>query len=688
MFRLVRSSTVQRVVRQYNSLTKQPLSNANKTSVARITLSYKRQASTKTATSDGMLYIIGAGFLAASSAVAYKTVNIGYKPDKAEEVATPVVEETPNVVEEREEPEEEPEQIEETPSVEVEIQPVENNEGTDQAVVTEEREDKAVEAELAIMESEAVLTDPQQPTGQQDMSEEKQVDSIVETDANTQLAVNESTEMSISIPSGAQYVIIGAGTAAHAASRAIRKNDPTGKILVIGEEDVLPYMRPPLSKELWFTGKEDTAQTLLFNAWDGKERSVFFEKSDYYTDVSELPEKAEGGTSVLTGKKVTSIDADDHSVTLASGETVKYDKLLIATGGTPKKHPAFDLKDQNVTKKVTFFRNVSDFRRLDEALKGSETVAIVGGGFLGSELACALAAKGKKNNLKVSQIYGENGNMAKVLPDYLSEWTTKKVGKEGVNTIPHRSVVGSQLEGEKVSVVLDNGEKVQADHVIVCVGIEPNVELASAGGLEVDPIQGGFRVNSELEARSDIWVAGDAACFYDMTLGRRRVEHHDHAVVSGRLAGENMTGAKKAYKHQSMFWSDLGPEVGYEAIGLVDSTLPTVGIWAKATSEDTPKAAAEKTGEGIRSEVAEDSQESTPENVEAEVAQTSPQTSPPVTQDEQYGKGVVFYMTEKKIVGVLLWNVFGQMPVARRIIAEQKDHDDLNETAKLFKIFS
>lgn len=92
------------------------------------------------------------------------------------------------------------------------------------------------------------------------------------------------------------------------------------------------------------------------------------------------------------------------------------------------------------------------------------------------------------------------------------------------------------------------------DHVVVAVGLEPNTELAESSGLELSSVHGGFLVNAELEARTNLWVAGDAACFYDTRLGRRRVEHHDHAVVSGRLAGENMTGAHKPYGHQSMFW--------------------------------------------------------------------------------------------------------------------------------------
>merc|ERR1712079_244049 len=167
------------------------------------------------------------------------------------------------------------------------------------------------------------------------------------------------------------------------------------------------------------------------------------------------------------------------------------------------------------------------------------------------------------------------------------------------------------------------------DHMVVAVGIEPDLELAKASQLETDPVHGGFKVNSELESVPNIFVAGDAASFDDPALGRRRVEHHDHAVVSGRLAGENMTGSHKAYTHQSMFWSDLGPDVGYEAIGLVDSKLPTVGVFAAATEKDTPKGIVSKTDESMRSE----SEAKVPENTD-----TSKSASDPLGCEENYGK--------------------------------------------------
>lgn len=245
--------------------------------------------------------------------------------------------------------------------------------------------------------------------------------------------------------------------------------------------------------------------------------------------------------------------------------------------------------------------------------------------------------------------------------------------------IPKVQVQEAKYEGNQIALHLDNGQKIKTDYVVVAVGLEPNTELAETSGFETHPEQGGFLVNAELEARTNVWVAGDAACFYDVKLGRRRVEHHDHAVVSGRLAGENMTGAKKPYWHQSMFWSDLGPEIGYEAIGIVDSSLPTVGIFAKATSKDTPKAVTEATGEGIRSEVKQEV--ALPQKEEKKVdALRAPEST------DDYNKGVVFYLRNEIIVGILLWNAFSRIAIARRIINEGKKYDDYSEVAKLFNL--
>lgn len=145
-------------------------------------------------------------------------------------------------------------------------------------------------------------------------------------------------------------------------------------------------------------------------------------------------------------------------------------------------------------------------------------------------------------------------------------------------------------EENKIKLSLNAGnDVVKADHVVVAIGIEPRVDLAREAGLEIDEQRAGVVVNAELEARKDVYAAGDMVSFHDIQLGRRRIEHHDHAVLSGRHAGQNMVGKKiKPYRHQSMFWSDLGPEVGYEAVGLIDSQLSTISVWAKSTEKDTP----------------------------------------------------------------------------------------------------
>jgi programmed cell death 8 (apoptosis-inducing factor) len=178
------------------------------------------------------------------------------------------------------------------------------------------------------------------------------------------------------------------------------------------------------------------------------------------------------------------------------------------------------------------------------------------------------------------------------------------------------------------------------DHVVLAVGIKPNVEIAVNSGLEIDPVLDGIVVNAELEARTNVFAAGDVSSYHDVALGRRRVEHYDHAMMSGRLAGLNMTGAQKIYSHQSMFWSSIGNKINYEAVGIIDSRLQTISAWGKLD---------------------------------------------PI-KDEEYNKGVVYYMRESKVVGVLLWNVNNKVDSAREIIASNKVIKDPQSLRSAIKI--
>ncbi|KAI8331781.1 apoptosis-inducing factor, mitochondrion-associated, C-term-domain-containing protein [Chlamydoabsidia padenii] len=473
------------------------------------------------------------------------------------------------------------------------------------------------------------------------------------------------------------YVLIGAGTASFAAAQAIKETDPEANVIIIGDEAYSPYMRPPLSKEIWFSEDPNVANTLQFKDWQGNERSVYYHDESLY----HIIEDASGSDDLtdkiklLVNKPVTKLNVEDHTVTLADGSIIYYNKVLLATGGSPKQLPK-----QPESSKITTFRTIDDLKKLDAIVKPGSHIAVVGGGFLGSELAVALAKRASnQKDIQITQVFPEDGNMANVFPSYLTKWTTSRVRKLGVD-VKTNSVIDSleTSDDNKVVMKMDAGLKsLKVDHVVVAIGIEPRVALARDAGLEIDEQRAGVMVNAELEARKDVYVAGDMVSFHDIQLGRRRIEHHDHAVLSGRHAGQNMVGQRaKPYRHQSMFWSDLGPEVGYEAVGLIDSQLSTISVWAKSTAQDTPAAAVESDGPrtaGITSPV------------EGQVTKAIQEKINPF-QDEKFGKGLVFYVRDRKIVGLLLFNVFGKVQEARDVIDAGLTSDKIDNILKKFDL--
>lgn len=495
------------------------------------------------------------------------------------------------------------------------------------------------------------------------------------------------SELTSNIPNFAQYLIIGGGTTAMSAFKSIRAHNPTAKVLVISAENYMPYMRPPLSKDIWYTDDEEIIKKHSFVQWNGKEKSLYFFDDEFYTDVKTLNDQENGGVGVVLGRRVTELDLRNSVAKLDDGAEISFEKCLIATGGRPKSLKIFETAASRLKKNVTLYRGIDDFFSLKRIIDTGADIAIVGGGFLGSELACALAHRAKerikngKPSGKIIQLMPEKGNISKVLPEYLSKWATERVRDEGAEVLTNVELVSASIQEGKINLAYiapNESQKtsyINADHVVVAVGIEPNTELAKSGGLEIDSDQGGFLVNAELQARHNIWVAGDAASFYDIKLGRRRVEHYDHAIVSGKLAGENMTGAHKPYWHQSMFWSDLGPKVGFEAIGLTDSDLQTVAVYAKRQPEDEEQ---REDSEGNREQK---ETISTTNELKHKISERKT-----MENQNDYSKGVVFYLKDKKVVGIVLWNVFNRIPIARKIIKDQQDVTDFQELAKLFNI--
>ncbi len=253
-----------------------------------------------------------------------------------------------------------------------------------------------------------------------------------------------------------------------------------------------------------------------------------------------------------------------------AGETHSYERLLLATGGTPRRLPADDGEG------VIYYRTIDDYRRLHELAGEGVRVTVVGGGFIGSEIAAALAM----NGCTVTIVFPENGIGARLFPAELATFVNDYYREHDVEVRPDELVESIERDGQLFRVGTKSGETLEADAVVAGLGIVPNTALAEAAGLEVDD---GVLVDELGRAggRDDVFAAGDVARFPVSALGgSRRVEHEDHANTHGRAVGANMAGADTPYDHLPFFYSDLF-DLGYEAVGDVDSRLDTVAEWAE-----------------------------------------------------------------------------------------------------------
>jgi len=337
-----------------------------------------------------------------------------------------------------------------------------------------------------------------------------------------------------------RYVIVGGGMTADAACRGIRDHDAAGTIGLFTTEAHAPYARPPLSKALW-AGKDESS------VWRG------------------TPELE---VDIHTGCEIVGLDLDAHTATDDAGESHAYERLLLATGGTPRRLPSGG-------DGVVYFRTLDDFRRLHGLAGDGVRVTVIGGGFIGSEIAAALTS----NGCAVTMIFPDSGIGARLFPTGLSSFVNEYYRSKSVDVISEELVEGIATDGSVLRTTTDAGRAIEADAVVAGLGIVPNTELAERTGLKVDD---GILVDEHgrVEGREDVFAAGDVARFPVPALGgTRRVEHEDHANTHGRVVGENMAGADVPYDHLPFFYSDLF-ELGYEAVGDVDSRLTAVEEWA------------------------------------------------------------------------------------------------------------
>jgi NADPH-dependent 2,4-dienoyl-CoA reductase/sulfur reductase-like enzyme len=378
-----------------------------------------------------------------------------------------------------------------------------------------------------------------------------------------------------------KYLIVGGGMTADAAVHGIREVDRGGSIGLLSAEGHPPYDRPPLSKKLW---KDKPLESI----WRQTESQ---------------------GVALHLGRTARHLDPENKRIIDDQGTAYGYGKLLLATGGTPRRLPFGG-------EQIIYFRTLDDYERLRALTRAGQHFAVIGGGFIGSEVAAALAM----NGMKVVMAFPEAGIGSRMFPTDLVKFLNDFYQQKGVEVLAWQRVNGLETRGGRAVLKVRNAQgqgqrEIVADSVVAGIGIQPNVELAQAAGLEVD---NGIRVDASLRtSHTDIYAAGDVANFYNPTLDKRlRVEHEDNANTMGRLAGQAMTGRKVTYDHLPFFYSDLF-ELGYEAVGEVDSRLETVADWK-----------------------------------------------------QPYREGVIYYLRDGRVRGVLLWNVWEQVDAARKLIAE------------------
>jgi len=265
---------------------------------------------------------------------------------------------------------------------------------------------------------------------------------------------------------------------------------------------------------------------------------------------------------------VAEVETGGHTVRDSNGGSFRYNKLLLATGGTPRRLtiPGGDLEG------LSYYRTLQDYQKLRAATAAGKSAVVIGGGFIGSEMAAALCM----NGLAVTMIFPEEWVVSRVFPESLGRALVDYYRSKGIVVLAKDVPISIEESSNGHIVHTRAGQHVHGDLVVVGIGITPNTSLAKAAGLKTG---NGIVVDDFLRtSHPDVYAAGDVAFFPEQVLGPRRIEHWDNAVSQGKHAGRNMAGLNKPFTEMPYFFSDLF-EFGYEAVGEVDSRLETFTDW-------------------------------------------------------------------------------------------------------------
>lgn len=320
------------------------------------------------------------------------------------------------------------------------------------------------------------------------------------------------------------FVIVGASLAGGRAAEALRAQGFGGRVILVGEEAERPYDRPPLSKE-YLQGKCP------------KER-LYLRPASFYE---------EQGIEQWYGRRATALDAPQHLLTLDDGSTIRYDKLLIATGGSPRRLnlPGGDLEG------IHYLRTLEDSQRLRQEVESAHRAVVVGAGFIGSEVAASCRQRG----LEVTILEALPAPLSRALGDEVGRMVGAIHGDHGVALRCGVTITGFRGRQRVEGVELADGEVLPCDFVAVGIGIVPRVEFLEGSGV---PLENGVVVDDRCASVTEgVYAAGDVANWWHPTLNcRLRVEHWDNAQNQGTHAAGAMLGKAEPYAPVPFFWSD------------------------------------------------------------------------------------------------------------------------------------
>jgi 3-phenylpropionate/trans-cinnamate dioxygenase ferredoxin reductase subunit len=338
-------------------------------------------------------------------------------------------------------------------------------------------------------------------------------------------------------------VVVGAGQAGGWAVDTLRREGFAGRVVLIGEEAQVPYERPPLSKGV-LAGRQDP-------------ESCYLKPRQHYEEI---------GVELILGVRAERLDREGQRVELSKGEAVAYDRLILATGSRVRRLalPGAELPG------VCYLRTLDESLALAARLRDGARAVLVGGGYIGMEVAATARGRG----CRVTVVELQDRVMARVVPDELGRYLEAVHRENGVEILTGLGVEGFERRGEELAVLTSDGRALAADTIVVGIGIQPNVELAREAGLEVDD---GVLVD-EFGRSSDpqILAAGDVARHFNPLLGRRiRLESWQNAQNQAIVVAKGLCGGTEPYGEIPWFWSDQY-DLNIQIAGLPEAWGPIV----------------------------------------------------------------------------------------------------------------